>query len=1025
MAQTGKLLTLASILVGCLCVVSADLLTCPITVAGRVYNILDGVQDSQDYQYDNSPYVALASFCGNQSAQAYSDEAVLLTNHAAKWNHEPLQGARFVNYEVPVNQTQQLYLYPKITTTPWQWAPLGEPSKTQEYGLIATATEDGETVSVVFKCATSNPAQPAMWVQGQNSNHEFAGTLEDGAVCVLSEVTIEDLFATVRVSGTAANPITYVKNGVAQDGFNSPDPDKMGDFRLAYTSADLHVSLDASAIGATNVPFFSAAVSDIVIESATPGVFRPSITNSALDNTGTAASVSVDFQCANYDNGLYVAKVILSFGDVVTTASRNSLTREDLPAFSDVSFYLAKVCCGQTPAEGSCRYNAMITSVNPSVTTPQCQHEVATNGAVMPYWGNHFLSHFDDNECATDSAYSYNFYGWLRNNNLVRTAHGRGVPVSAKTTSKFTTSVKALMMDGSNDPSDSVTASMGPTTLDAEFGTFDPANPTQADGITGLKVIVNCDPSKPENSGALIQLTVSWPAKECTTDCAPIVIEFPHLCTPKISSNGKALDLTMTGTGAYAAEFPNPLYAMKCYGNKLGMQTDVSAPTKLFDHGWMNPAFAPPQFHGIKQPFGGTGYYQAPVASLASWQSDMWFYTKAVGEIDEDVVDLHFPFADNHDVTSATKCIHTNGDTYCKTRTQFGCSKQSSAGQAAFEDKCFIGGNITGVVFSTGANDPISKQTLGGVVCKRCNSKTNLHLQATTDLDSTNPEADMIKNGVSYDEPEIELLTLTVSSNSAGVGSASFGLWLGGHATSSNQEQPFFVHASYDVDALAVPPPTSTGQKLGKVSTIKRLDENGKLRTEITAEVQCLFSDVTSLVVLNIQPYTVPPGTSPRSFSPFSPKNEFEFGASQIKFWVRCLSHNDVVIDPKSGPGVIAYPAKDVPGSNYYGGPPDDGGMSPAGVFFLVVFLLTLAGCVGGCGYNFRIQGKRGVEVVPFIDFYRRQWNRARGMGSEHSQLSGTSHTDDFQNVGIHVQSGDDGHSINESISKKAGYGAL
>lgn len=40
-------------------------------------------------------------------------------------------------------------------------------------------------------------------------------------------------------------------------------------------------------------------------------------------------------------------------------------------------------------------------------------------------------------------------------------------------------------------------------------------------------------------------------------------------------------------------------------------------------------------------------------------------------------------------------------------------------------------------------------------------------------------------------------------------------------------------------------------------------------------------------------------------------------------------------------------------------------GMGATSVFFLVVFILTMIGCVVGCGINYIQQGKTGIEIIP------------------------------------------------------------
>eukprot|EP00164_Ancoracysta_twista_P013189 GFYU01020969.1.p2 GENE.GFYU01020969.1~~GFYU01020969.1.p2 ORF type:complete len:104 (+),score=27.15 GFYU01020969.1:385-696(+) len=51
-------------------------------------------------------------------------------------------------------------------------------------------------------------------------------------------------------------------------------------------------------------------------------------------------------------------------------------------------------------------------------------------------------------------------------------------------------------------------------------------------------------------------------------------------------------------------------------------------------------------------------------------------------------------------------------------------------------------------------------------------------------------------------------------------------------------------------------------------------------------------------------------------------------------------------------------------------------GWSPFGIFVFVVFIITLISCIIGCGYNFKVKGRTGVEIIPGIDIMRRGRDR-------------------------------------------------
>eukprot|EP00698_Gefionella_okellyi_P010318 TRINITY_DN2670_c0_g1_i3.p1 TRINITY_DN2670_c0_g1~~TRINITY_DN2670_c0_g1_i3.p1 ORF type:complete len:225 (+),score=24.39 TRINITY_DN2670_c0_g1_i3:174-848(+) len=52
--------------------------------------------------------------------------------------------------------------------------------------------------------------------------------------------------------------------------------------------------------------------------------------------------------------------------------------------------------------------------------------------------------------------------------------------------------------------------------------------------------------------------------------------------------------------------------------------------------------------------------------------------------------------------------------------------------------------------------------------------------------------------------------------------------------------------------------------------------------------------------------------------------------------------------------------------------PPGPGGWNAAGIFFFVVFMLALVGCIGGCIFNFSMGGKRGIDVIPLTGLMRK-----------------------------------------------------
>lgn len=65
----------------------------------------------------------------------------------------------------------------------------------------------------------------------------------------------------------------------------------------------------------------------------------------------------------------------------------------------------------------------------------------------------------------------------------------------------------------------------------------------------------------------------------------------------------------------------------------------------------------------------------------------------------------------------------------------------------------------------------------------------------------------------------------------------------------------------------------------------------------------------------------------------------------------------------------------------------DDGGMSPAGVFFLVVFILSIVGCGAGAAWKHFRNGAQGIEMIPCINTLRHAFERCSGK-TVHRQLN-------------------------------------
>jgi len=59
---------------------------------------------------------------------------------------------------------------------------------------------------------------------------------------------------------------------------------------------------------------------------------------------------------------------------------------------------------------------------------------------------------------------------------------------------------------------------------------------------------------------------------------------------------------------------------------------------------------------------------------------------------------------------------------------------------------------------------------------------------------------------------------------------------------------------------------------------------------------------------------------------------------------------------------------------------PKSSGWSAAGIFFFVVFILTLAFCVFGCGFNYVKHNRTGLDMVPGIELYRSLYRRMFGV---------------------------------------------
>lgn len=64
-------------------------------------------------------------------------------------------------------------------------------------------------------------------------------------------------------------------------------------------------------------------------------------------------------------------------------------------------------------------------------------------------------------------------------------------------------------------------------------------------------------------------------------------------------------------------------------------------------------------------------------------------------------------------------------------------------------------------------------------------------------------------------------------------------------------------------------------------------------------------------------------------------------------------------------------------------GPPDS--WTGTQIFFFVVFLLTLVGCLLGCGYNYVLRSRTGIEIIPCIDTFRMCCSKCSGGGGSNS----------------------------------------
>lgn len=87
------------------------------------------------------------------------------------------------------------------------------------------------------------------------------------------------------------------------------------------------------------------------------------------------------------------------------------------------------------------------------------------------------------------------------------------------------------------------------------------------------------------------------------------------------------------------------------------------------------------------------------------------------------------------------------------------------------------------------------------------------------------------------------------------------------------------------------------------------------------------------------------------------------------------------------------------------------GGWSAAGIFFFVVFLLGLVLCLGGCGWNYQHDEKRGWEIVPLYVTATRCVDRCRGTDQswtpqmESSHATGRTGYGGFEDSGANYQS--------------------
>lgn len=601
----------------------------------------------------------------------------------------------------------------------------------------------------------------------------------------------------------------------------------------------------------------------------------------------------------------------------------------------------------------------------------------------------------------------------------------------------------------------------------------------QADKTPVFYVEVECPANADHTAEAIITFTLTF--KDANIgNYQSLPFRFPHICSPQQVTNG-VFDLSTNGFFA-----PGLTDIADCGRSANGVQADPDrvCHLKVFDNGFVNPAFSLqtngkaangdplvgiPAFRSIRS---NAWLYAAFYGDVKDVDSALdWSFEDSVGALSPTV-----------QKSCAAQDWKDNTVTYCKFLVEFGCkttSAQKGTAPQAWTDNCYAPDKVSGLSLTTSLNN----QKIAFRACKSCVVNPYTRLYADLPFVKTNsPDAgkDFIVKGQSAVHRGIAEAKLPVYSMELAQRTFYFGLWLGGIGPAKVNID---TYTSYDVDTVTAtttiinPDVCSLG---GSKDCVRAPNATSQLAsTQLAVNVQCHQLALTKIVVdvLPLPSGSVmdPTYSSARvAFWVRCDQSDNEFykipGPTEIAFPLvpgeaaknqvpGCANnaidgapaHAKWLVDPSGwteyGEGVVFFGcASDYkwneasaafmcgakgwtdisPNPNksmVCSGGPDDGGMSPAGVFFLVLFLITLTACMGGCAFKYNRQGARGLEMLPFVDTYRRVYNKAVGRSQMNYHVS----HDQAPNQPIGTSSLAHHSSENATLDagKAAGYGAL